>query len=244
MATLYDLSNRWDQSFFSTAITSPVNASLMGLTIIDVDRTLRRRAPRLKTSDLYIPFQYIEKVPVWSKAANYSEYSDIIGRFEPIQEYANSGVQEVPLDLIYHAEARYNYGANTHWTLENIEKYEKRLKSIVFPMYTKGYNSPSKVLLNIANIWVNVPVVIKNVEIDPFEPYDIVTGLSITRKIKLTTAVSYPMWQSLSMEQIYIEKTGNEVFAYKQMSTNQLAKTTSDMNREQRIAQYRSYLNK
>jgi len=242
--TIYTIANRWNQDFFSTAITSPVNASLLGLTVIDFDKALRKRKTSISTKDLLIPFQYIEEIPGWQKAANYTDYGDVIGRFEPITMYSNSALQEISINIIYHAEARYNVGAKTPWTLENIEKYQKRLQALMFPMYSKGYSSPPKLKLNIANMFVNVPVYVKSVDVKNEAPYDIVTGLSMTRKIALAMSVAYPMWQALSCENIYVEKAGNAIFAYQEADPRKLGRGTSQLTREQRVAQARSYLNR
>jgi hypothetical protein len=77
--------------------TVPGDANLMGF-IVQGDTPLDKR--RLIN---HIPFQYIEKVPNWTKEAMYEE-SQIPGRFENIMSYNQSGNNQIDLQLLYYAE--------------------------------------------------------------------------------------------------------------------------------------------
>ena len=123
------LSNHWDFRYGAAGREAPHNAYMLGLVLIDWDNSFRARNTKIKTSDLQIPFQYIRAIPDWKKAANYGDAGgEIMGRYEQIPMYSNSVNQEFELTIIYQAEALNNYGANAWWTMENIEKYVKRLQ--------------------------------------------------------------------------------------------------------------------
>jgi hypothetical protein len=215
------LGNNWDPDFHKTGQKMPMRPTLFGLTVIDWDGQFTKRIRKLGTSDLTIPFQYLESIPAWSKAANFNDISDIIGRFEPLTIYTNSAAQELTLVLIYNAELL--KGTKTDWSLENIEIFVKRLQSLVFPQYDNNFSDPVKLFLNIGNIYKDVPIRIKNVQVESEAPFHVTTGLPLTRKVTLECRVSYPLWQGLYQSQIWTAYEGNfgnngpNVFAYEEL---------------------------
>lgn len=226
--SIYELYSNgdWDPLLLGIQSNYPKpNAFIFGLIINDWDQSLRSRNPLIKTNDLEIPFQIIETIPNWDKSANYDDIgSEILGRFESYAVYTKSQAQEFSLTLYYSAYARDNINTTSFWTLENIEMLEKRLQSLVFPMYVNGFSPPPKVLLNIGNIFYNFPVVVKQVNIEYQPPYDYLTGLSINRKIILNLRSAYPAWQAISGDKIYMGKSkksaGNHLFAYKKIKNS------------------------
>lgn len=97
----------------------PANANLFGFIV--VNNKLKR------TKNDKIPFQYVEKMPTWQKEANYEENVPI-GRFEPLQTYANSNAGQFEIVLMYVAEA-------SRPTPIDQQTLEKNLKSDI-----KAYN--------------------------------------------------------------------------------------------------------
>jgi len=77
--------------------TVPGDANLMGF-IIQGETPIDNR--RLIN---HIPFQYIEKVPNWTKEAMYEE-TQIPGRFENIYSYNQSSNNNIDLQILYYAE--------------------------------------------------------------------------------------------------------------------------------------------
>jgi len=243
---LYQLNN-YDifKDYFSNTSFIPANAFIYGLIINDFDYTLRSRVINFKETDLQIPFQYIENIPDLTKSAQYTSVDDILGRFEPIIMYTGNDAITFSLTLIYIAEQRYNQTTTnngqpkTYWTLENIEKIQKKIESLVYPYYTNGYAAPSRVRLNILNIINNLSVVVKSVKIEYQEPFDIQTSLSLYRKITLDLQVAYPLWQNISAEQIFMQEAGNKVYAYKELkSTWTTIKNRRKGTLDTRMAQY------
>ena len=223
-----ELSLNWSQEMHKTGKSIPANAEIWGLKILDWDDSFANRMSEYTTPDLKIPFQYLEQIPNWDKGANWSEVNDVVGRYEGMLIYANSNAQDINLSLTYHAESERNdSGVNTYWTLENIEMITKRLQSLVYPQYDGRFAPPNKVLLNIGNIWRNVPLVIKQVNVEyqnsSGNAFDIKTGLPMLRKISVSCRTSYPMWQGIGSMSVYTawdetrgigDRSGNEVFAY------------------------------
>lgn len=208
----------WDKDFHKTGSSIKPNAFMFGMIINDWDGSFQSRNPGLTTSDLRVPFQYIETIPDWKKSANYTEYNEIIGRFEPLNVYNNSGPQDFTIILHYQAETRLNSDLRSYWSMERLEWIEKKLKSFLFPTYTKGFMGPPKLLLNIGNIWRSVPIIVKDITITNGPPYDVITGLPFVRKIDIQCRVSYPLWQAQSAEKIFMTKVGNSCFAYKEIN--------------------------
>ena len=218
------LTQHWDERIHQTGQPVPANCEIWGLKILDWDNSFSERMERFTEADLKIPFQYIDKIPDWNKGAVWNDQTDIMGRFEPPSIYSNSGPQEISFEMIYNAEALKNSpGIRTHWTLENIEQYVKRMQSLVYPQYDGRYSPPTKVLFNIGNIYRNVPLVIKNVQVAYEAPFDISTGLARNIKISVQSKVDYPMYQGIGQMTVYTawdnargvgQKYGGEVFAY------------------------------
>jgi len=215
------LSQNWDTEYHKTGNPIPVNAFMFGMVILDWDGQFKRRIRKYGLTDIKIPFQYIENIPIWSKANNYNEVSDVMGRFEPINVYTNSAAQDFTLTLIYNAEALTSgVGVYTKWTLNYIEELIKRLQSLAFPEYDGQYTPPPKLLLNIGNIHRDTPIIIRNVTIESSEPFHIATGLPMMRKVSLECRVSYPLWQGMSNSRIWSAyeggtgRYGPDIFAY------------------------------
>jgi len=207
----------WSEEYHKMKSVPP-NALLFGLSIIDWDKSFSKRIRSYKAKDLHIPFQYIEQIPDWVKGAEWNSISDVIGRFAPQDVYSNSGPIDFDIKLHYYAEANKNTDEYaTHWTLENIETYTKRLQSLVYPMYDGLYSPPPKLKLNIGSIYRDIPVIIKNVSIAWKSPYQISTLQSILREITLSCRVAYPSWQAISCPKVYMGKSDNAVFAYQQL---------------------------
>ena len=281
--------------YFGTGVsglsTVPGDANLMGFVIIGGGSTRNRKAN-------HIPFQYIEKVPNWSKEAVYED-NQIPGRFETQSNYSHSNANNVDMQLLYYAEAddpydeilgfepdtgnkkklrqdlnviqkdfvniknasqdfqgdpnlslnsyvqgrlqlgseaqkqRLNEFLNpkpkpaTHWTVQKIEFYIARLKSLLYPEYDGNYTPPRKVLLNIGETYWDFPVIIKSIGIEHESPFDIKRMTSRFFKVNLTLASSYPLYQAISASQIRTSmlSEGNKVFAQKSFSiTNTLVR--------------------
>lgn len=237
MGDFHKLSKNWNEKYLSVSNSVPKNARMFGLVIIDWDGSLRKRNVNIQTSDLEIPFQYLGSgsdmgIPTWTKTANYQDVgSEIIGRYENIPVYSNSSGQTLQLELVYHAEALLNENAKTYWTMENIEKLQKRIQSLVYPTYSNGYSPPSKVMLNIGNIWRKFPVVITSVSVKNSPPYHNETGLSMLRTITLECKSAYPMWQAVSADKVMVATAGNDIFAYQELN-----ETVEDRQTAQRRA--------
>ena len=210
-------SSIWDAKYHTLGSSVPANAGMFGLTIIDWDKNFKRRIRKFTVEDLQIPFQYIEQIPAWDKSANWNDSSDIMGRFEPMIAYSSSSAQELSLNLIYNAEAASKSTANTTpWDAESILEYINRLKSLVFPQQDGEYSPPVKLVLNIGSIFINVPVIAKQVQVTPEAPYDTDTLMARTYKVQLNLRIAYPTWQGLGASTVYLAKD-NRVFAYRQM---------------------------
>jgi hypothetical protein len=165
-----------------------------------------------KTSkSLGIPFQYIEKIPDFNKGANYEEISDIIGRFEPLTQYSNSTPHSFSIELIYHAECDEDNTEtiNNDWSIQFIDRIENQLKSLILPQYDGYFSPPCKVLLNIGNIYVDYPLIVKNVSVSYEPPFDVITMKSHIRKITLEVQTSYPAWQALHATQVWTADDGS-----------------------------------
>ena len=216
---MFTAETRWDylrrQDIMASGKPTPFAAKQFGLTIHDWDNKLQNRIVNLETEDLFIPFQYVEQIPNWEKTSSWAAGETPIGRFEPLQIYAYSEAQEIPLTLIYHAES---FEDEKSWSLKWIETLTNRIKSLQYPICDDEFSSPPKCLLNIGSMYTDVPVLIKTVTVETPGPYDYRTGLSHIRKITLQCTVSYPMWQSISMTQIFASSdTGGKVTAYKKL---------------------------
>jgi hypothetical protein len=217
----------WDQNFHKTGTSIKPNAFIFGFLVNDWDKSYQSRDTKIKTGDLQIPFQYIDKIPDWKKSATYSEFSEVIGRFESINVYANSAAQDFQLVLWYQAESRLTSTSNTYWSMERVEQIVKRFQAMVYPVYTKGFAPPPKLLFNIGNIFRSVPVIVKDVLVENQPPYDVITGLPFVRKITLELKTSYPMWQAISSEKVFMSTSGGSCFAYKEMSQDYSQVNTS-----------------
>jgi hypothetical protein len=216
LENLWTSSPLWNGDYHVLSKPVPYNAFLFGLVLIDFTNNFKR-ITRVKTSELEIPFQYMDEIPPWAKGANYQEIGDIMGRFEPVNIYSNSGGQDLQLQLHYVSEAKYDAGATTPWTMEKIEKITNKLKSLVYPMYDKTYAPPLKVLLNIGHWFHNIPVLIKNVNVVGEPPIDTETGLPRNRKITLDCRINYPMWQNITAPKVFTGQDSSTIFAYEEL---------------------------
>lgn len=172
---------------------------------------------------LGIPFQYIEKIPDFSKGANYEEVGDIIGRFEQLTQYSNSSAHSFSLELIYHAECSNeseedSSRSGNEWSIQFIDRIESQLKSLVLPQYDGYFSPPCKILLNIGNIYVDYPLIVKNVNVSYEPPFDVITMKSHIRKITLEVQTSYPAWQALHAIQVWTADDGS-VFSRQEFSS-------------------------
>jgi hypothetical protein len=233
--------------FGTYTYNAPANANKLGLIVLDTFNLFRKnnmakiitqgiangkaigRGVGAQVEELKIPFQFIEKIPEFNKAANYQEQTDIIGRFEGIDMYSNSSSQDISIELTYSAEGSLalqsdntSY-ATTTWTIEYIDVLLGRLKAFVYPSYNQRYYPPMRALLNIGQNYKNVPVLIKSVKIDAMHPVDVFTGKPRAYKVNLDMRVNYPMWQSIDAGDVYtgVNDQTQSVFAYREFSSVQ-----------------------
>lgn len=240
MAVVLDFENElalnWDPNFHITGRSISPNCMKWGLKILDWDDNFKKRLKKFKVTELGIPFQYLEAIPNWEKTADWKDVGEIMGRFESPSIYASSGAQEFSFSMLYYAEALQSEGSKTHWSLENIENYTRKLQSLVYPQYDGRYGPPMKLLFNIGNIYKNIPIVIKSVNIEHQAPYDTLTGLARMRKVTIAARVSYPMYQSIGQMQVYTSwdgvnptgRNGSEIFAYEALSDKYKPGSTSN----------------
>ena len=182
----------------------------------------------MRYKHLGIPFQYIEALPQWNKSANWNDVGEVMGRFESQTVYSNSSAQELSISLDYYAESsddkpEYNEMKKiprniNPWTMTLIERIKLQLQSLVFPQYDGQFSPPVKVLLNIGNLFVDVPVVIKNVSIEELPPFEINTLRGMRKKITIEMRTSYPSWQCLSAPQVWTSDNGG-IFAKQDFET-------------------------
>lgn len=179
----------------------------------------------LKSKFVGIPFQYIEQVPTWQKGANWTDVEGIMGNWTSHSVYANSTAQDLSITLMYYAESSANSGlddtsktSRDTWTLNKIERIKKQLQSLVFPQYDGKFSPPVKVLLNIGNMFVDVPVVIKSISIEDGPPYEIRTMRAMLKKITLEMRTSYPTWQAASATKIWTADDGS-IFGRQEFQT-------------------------
>ena len=203
------LAGNWDSRMHELGTPIPMNALMWGLMILDFDGTNKKRLKKYGTTDLKMPFQFMENIPDWAKGANWTDSSDILGRFEPIPFYTSSAAQIIDLPLIYMAEAlQAGPEVSSPWTLEWIEQLVKRFQSLVYPVYDGNFTPPPKVVLNIGNIYRDIPLIVKNVTVKNGPPYHVLTGLPMKRQITVSCQVSYPPWQGIGSSQIYTAYEG------------------------------------
>lgn len=175
-------------------------------------------------NQLGIPFQYIEQLPQWNKTANWNDVGEVMGRFETQSVYGNSSAQELSLTLNYYAESandkrrntEYNNSIKNDWTMTLIERVKMQLQSITFPQYDGKFSPPVKVLLNIGNIFNEVPVVIKSVAIEEGPPYEIDTMRAMFKRITIEMRTSYPAWQTISAPKVWTADHGG-IFARQEL---------------------------
>ena len=215
--------NNWDFRFLSSTFKAPMDANKFGLKIIDTTAT-GLRSSKKKYKDFYIPFQYVEEFPVWQKSANWNASSEMIGRFEDVSFYANSGAQESSITLSYYAESEKSSDDGSQWSLESINKITKRIQSLVFPQGDQYFSPPFKALLNIGKMYIDYPVIIKSINMPMEAPFYWKTAETLYRKITIELRSSYPLWQTITAESVYNSKNGSSsCFArkeYKRKSYN------------------------
>lgn len=178
----------------------PMNAWVHGLII--EDRDLSRHIYKGLRAN-HIPFQYFEAVPQDAKTADYDQL-ETVGRFEKINLYKGSHNNEFELVLKYYAEGTEDprYDHKTKWTIEQIDRLVKRLKSLVYPAYDGNYGPPNRALFNMGASFVDVPVVIKNISVNNRAPYRISDGMSMFREVNLSMTTDYPLNQAIGAELI------------------------------------------
>lgn len=174
--------------------------------------TLRRARGNL-FEPIRIPFQYIEKIPNWQKSASYSE-DNVIGRYEPIPVYSHSNAQSIKVDLMYHAYSE----NNGDWSLRKIEsEIIPKLKSLCFPQYDGRFSPPQPMVLNIGSHFIDVPVVIVDVNVEPHGPFEIDGLKAHGNKVSLDLRVAYPIYQAIS-QNLIIRAADNTIFAKKEFT--------------------------
>ena len=212
-----------DDRYLGFARYVPMDANQLGLVMQETTiRGSRFPIRRISTTERFgnqyisgsraneIPFQYIEKVPVWSKTANYNDIGDIMGRYESISVYTNSNAQDISLTLIYIAEGDSdNPNHSTPWTLQATEFFKKKLQALTYPDYAPRYSAPPRVLLNIGNIFQRVPVTIRSISIDEGEGPFYKNMYSGTKKITLEMKTSYPLYQAVTYSKVANTFGGN-----------------------------------
>lgn len=206
------VSTHWDIGYMSNSLEPPADALKFGLELIDWDKNYSRLT-NMNIQDLRIPFQFIEQMPTWQKAANYSEISDIMGRFESVAIYESSGPIEVQLILNYYALTEVGT-----WSLDNILTYINRLKALTYPTYDGNFSAPPKCKLNLGESWRKVPVIIKNVSSEELGPYYYKNGRGQQYKVTVDMRTSYPMWQAQSGNTVFVAEEDNRVFGYMKLS--------------------------
>lgn len=221
---------KWDTNFHKISPRSwQPNAKKFGLVVIDFNGKYRtkllggNKATPMK--ELSIPFQFIEQIPVWTKAANYNEISDIVGRFETIPVYSNSGAQTISLNLIYYAYGSKALNLNSKdgrfWNIEDINVIINKIKSLVYPTYDRGYTPPPRLALNIASFFPGIPVIVQSVSVEETEPFDTETLDAITKKVTIECRTDYGLYESIDAKNIFnynsyiIESgIGSEIIGY------------------------------
>jgi len=215
--------NNWDFRFLSSTFSAPMDANKFGLKIIDTTST-GLRSSKKKYKDFYIPFQYVEEFPSWQKGANWNSINDTIGRFEDISTYANSSAQESSITISYYAESEKSSDSGSKWSLEMVNIITKRIQSLVYPQGDQYFSPPFKALLNIGKMYIDYPVVVRNITMPMEAPFYWKTAETIYRKITIELRSSYPMWQTITAESVYNSKNGSSsCFArkeYKRKSYN------------------------
>jgi len=205
------------------------NVNLFGLKSQEIKKANEKFTLRKTTTgtlnQIRIPFQFITSIPTWSKGATYSQ-DTVIGRFEPINIYSHSNPQQIKLELIYHAESL----NNGDWSLQKIEEdYTPKLKSLPYPQYDGRFSPPTPMLLNIGTHWIDVPVIINQVDIEPMGPFDIDGLKSHTIKVIIDLTVAYPIYQAIS-QSVIIDTSDNTVFAKKEFSSPYLSADKTEQN--------------
>lgn len=215
--------NNWDYRFLSSAHKAPMDANKFGLRIIDTSASGLRQSKK-KYKDFYIPFQNVEEFPSWQKAANWGSVGDMMGRFEDISIYGNSGAQESSITISYLAESEKSYDNGSPWSLETVNKITKRIQSLVYPQGDQFFSPPFKAVLNIGKMYMDFPVIIKNITMPMEAPFYWKTAETLYRKITIELRSSYPLWQTITAESVYNSKDGSsKCFArkeYKRKSYN------------------------
>lgn len=192
--------------------SEPMNAWKFGLII--QDRRLTGKAYGLRKN--HIPFQYLGEggeLPQWTKSANYEE-TQIIGRFEPIKTYTNSGDNKFTLNLMYYAMgterltdapkqgAEQYYPNTSNWTIEQITRIAAKIESLVYPQYDGKYSPPRFCLLNIGSVFINYPVVVNEVTIHSLPPFSTLDLTPMRRTVSLSLTSFFPTYQPVSADGI------------------------------------------
>ena len=177
----------------------PANARVFGM-IID-DRDLKRHVASDGVRAHHIPFQYLEVIPTETKSANYDN-QDIAGRFENLLLYKGSENSTFSITLKYYAEGTEKKKHKTSWTIEAIERYSRRCKSLLYPAYEGKYGPPNICKLNIGASLVDVPVKVRNISLLKKPPFDTKDLKSFFQEITMELVTSYPINQAVSAEEI------------------------------------------
>lgn len=213
----------WDYRFGSNSFSVPADANKFGLRLIDTTATGTRNRKK-KYKDFLIPFQHVEDYPVWVKSANWQGITEVMGRFEDMSVYTNSSAQDQSIIISYLAESANSSDEGTVWSLDYINKITRRIQSLVYPQMDSYFSPPFKAVLNIGQMYVDYPVVIKSVSMPQEAPFYWMTAETLYRKITIELRSSYPLWQTITAESVYNSDGGStKCFArkeYKRKSYN------------------------
>lgn len=221
-----EFANRWSESYHDLSRGVPKDAYRFGLVISDWEDHFKDRLKRIKLHDkdsikelnkynMEIPFQYVQEIPIQMKGVNWAD-EVTMGRYEQQKVYSYSNTMDYSLNITYVAEASegsnsawddynniYNRHRGTAWTMTDLDRCILKLQSLAFPQYDGMYGPPATCLLNMGNVVVDQPIVIRNVNVTHEPPYETTTMKSMIRKITLEITTVYPPWQALSGAKIY-----------------------------------------
>jgi hypothetical protein len=209
--------------------TVPQNAWNFGLVI--QDRNIRGSTKGLRRNAIPFQYLQEGTIPSFSKQANYDDIL-IPGRFEQIRSYQNSSANEITLNLVYVAEGTddpskstkaplelsdnkfiasiqksnfpqyYETNGLTFWTIEQIDRICAKIESLVFPQYDGSYAPPRFCLLNIGSVYIDFPVIIKQIDIQNAGPYTTRDVKPFRRNIAITASSYFPTYQAIGAQDI------------------------------------------
>lgn len=193
----------------------PAQANVFGFLI---ENRRLRGGPRDEVTGLKaheIPFQYIEEIPPMPKQAQYEDIT-VQGRFEALPSYSSGSATNFSISLIFYAEGSKALNhRGSFWMIENIKKLILKLESLVWPEYDRKFDGPNLVLLNIGDIYIDIPIKITSISTTPLPPFDIKTLDPYMWKVNMECRTAYPLYQAISNRDLEIAKTGRGIYAFK-----------------------------